>query len=102
MGRNRLRRHMDQAVSLKVTATVRSLQVTVRLPQALLAPLVTPRTVTGSSHQVPINRDTTSHQAINQAPTHRVTANHQVTGSRSQATVDPQCIRRHALTANEL
>jgi hypothetical protein len=102
MGRSRLRGHMDPAVSLKAGAMVRSLQVTIQLHQALLAPRVTPRTVTGSSHQVPINRDTTSHQAINQAPTRRVTANPQATGSRSQATVDPQCIRKPALTANEL
>jgi hypothetical protein len=93
---------MDPAVNLKVTAMDRSLQLTIRLHQALLARRDTPPTVTGSSQQVPTNRDTTSHQAIEQAPTHRVTANHQVTDNRSQATVDRQCIQRPALTANEL
>lgn len=92
---------MDPAVSLQVTVTIRNLQVTVQRHQALLAPHVTPPTATGSSHQVPINRVITSRQATDQALTRRVTANRQVTGSRSQVTVDRQCTQRLSLTAND-
>ena len=111
MDQGRLRLPMDLAVLLLVTVMVHNPPIIIPLHQAPLAPRVIPPTVIGSSHQVPLNLVITSLQATDQALMRRVIANHrannqahlQATGNnRSQVTVDLQCTRKLALTANDL
>jgi hypothetical protein len=100
----------EDTVSLKaVMVNLRAATDTLLNPQVIVhnnpirlahvTPLIVPER---SHHQVLINHATTKLQVTGQAPMHRVTANHQVTGSnRSQVIIDRrQCIRKLALTAN--